>query len=318
MRMADTSHQGPLPLRSVGFDQTAERVYGVLLHGPAVPAALAQECSVGTERVLAALSELEAAGLVRARGEGGTREVMPPDLAVPSLVARRREELSETARAVAGFFDQVRGRSEPPDPGRVVEVLDGAAALRRLREWSRGDVRLDIGDPHDALPDELTGVLIDAATSRAVVRVLTVPAAVEEGRVERLDAAGCEIRVGAGLPTWMVIVDGTAGLLPFRSSPQGNLYAIVHSSALLTALVSLFDMLWRRAAPWGAAAAGAEPELEREVLRLLAAGLTDKTIARHLGTSLRTARRRIAAALVVLGVADRFQAGLEAARRGLV
>jgi DNA-binding NarL/FixJ family response regulator len=54
------------------------------------------------------------------------------------------------------------------------------------------------------------------------------------------------------------------------------------------------------------------------VLQLLTTGLKDEAIARQLGTSMRTTRRRIASLLATLGVATRFQAGVEAARRGLL
>jgi DNA-binding NarL/FixJ family response regulator len=54
------------------------------------------------------------------------------------------------------------------------------------------------------------------------------------------------------------------------------------------------------------------------VLELLQLGMKDETIARQLGVSLRTVRRRIAALMDDLGVDTRFQAGLEAARRGLI
>ena len=54
------------------------------------------------------------------------------------------------------------------------------------------------------------------------------------------------------------------------------------------------------------------------MLKLLDAGLKDEAIARQLGVSMRTARRRISSLIAKLGVGTRFQAGLEAARHGLL
>jgi DNA-binding NarL/FixJ family response regulator len=54
------------------------------------------------------------------------------------------------------------------------------------------------------------------------------------------------------------------------------------------------------------------------VLELLQLGLKDETIARQLGISLRTVRRRIAMVMDEVGATTRFQAGIEAARRGLI
>ncbi|HEX5861291.1 MAG TPA: helix-turn-helix domain-containing protein, partial [Nocardioides sp.] len=60
----------------------------------------------------------------------------------------------------------------------------------------------------------------------------------------------------------------------------------------------------------------ARPELRRFLLQQLAAGAKDEQIARVLGISLRTVRRRVADLLSELGVDTRFQAGAEAVRRG--
>jgi DNA-binding NarL/FixJ family response regulator len=50
-------------------------------------------------------------------------------------------------------------------------------------------------------------------------------------------------------------------------------------------------------------------------MALLIAGLTDTASARHLGVSLRTVQRRVAALLDELGVQTRFQAGAKLAFR---
>jgi DNA-binding NarL/FixJ family response regulator len=47
-------------------------------------------------------------------------------------------------------------------------------------------------------------------------------------------------------------------------------------------------------------------------------GAKDETIARQLGVSLRTVRRRVAELMDELGASTRFQAGMEAVRRGLL
>lgn len=54
----------------------------------------------------------------------------------------------------------------------------------------------------------------------------------------------------------------------------------------------------------------------RQLLTLLASGLKDDAIARQLGLSTRTMRRRIRTLLDELSAANRFQAGVQAARRG--
>ena len=57
---------------------------------------------------------------------------------------------------------------------------------------------------------------------------------------------------------------------------------------------------------------------ERDLLALVAAGATDDVIARQLGISPRTLRRRLHDLFDELGASNRFHAGVEAARRGWV
>jgi len=57
---------------------------------------------------------------------------------------------------------------------------------------------------------------------------------------------------------------------------------------------------------------------ETEVLTLAASGLTYKEIAMQLGISTRTARNHLAHIYTKLGIHDRAQAALHAARLGLV
>jgi DNA-binding NarL/FixJ family response regulator len=59
------------------------------------------------------------------------------------------------------------------------------------------------------------------------------------------------------------------------------------------------------------------PRRER-ILRLLAEGNTDDTIARRLGCSVRTVRSEVACTMADLNAKSRFQAGMMATRMGLI
>ena len=58
--------------------------------------------------------------------------------------------------------------------------------------------------------------------------------------------------------------------------------------------------------------------MRRLLLEQLARGAKDEQIARTLGLSLRTVRRRVADLMDDLGAGSRFQAGVEAVRRGWI
>jgi DNA-binding NarL/FixJ family response regulator len=59
-------------------------------------------------------------------------------------------------------------------------------------------------------------------------------------------------------------------------------------------------------------------EQQRQLLRLMAQGFPDTTIARRLSLGPRTLARRISDLYAVLGVETRFQAGAAAERLGLL
>jgi DNA-binding CsgD family transcriptional regulator len=97
---------------------------------------------------------------------------------------------------------------------------------------------------------------------------------------------------------------------------------LVRAPSLVALVRNLFDQYWARAAPLptsdAAEAATQDADEVRRVLELLQLGLKDESIARQLGVSLRTVRRRVAGVMDDLGATTRFQAGIEASRRGLI
>ena len=89
--------------------------------------------------------------------------------------------------------------------------------------------------------------------------------------------------------------------------------------AIVEALSWWFELVWERATVVSELDLG-EPrkDLRTHLLRQLAAGAKDEQIARSLDLSLRTVRRRVADLMNDLGADSRFQAGVEAARRGWI
>ena len=132
------------------------------------------------------------------------------------------------------------------------------------------------------------------------------------------------------LPMKLAIADRQLAIIPLivnaptHDTPsQVESAVVVYQSSLLDALAMLFEALWERALPLSFSAEmemdlGAEgDDEERELLlALLTAGLTDEVIARQLKISIRTVRRRVRHLMDHLGVVTRFQAGLQAAKRG--
>jgi DNA-binding NarL/FixJ family response regulator len=112
---------------------------------------------------------------------------------------------------------------------------------------------------------------------------------------------------------------GAAGFLYKDVDPEALVQAIraVHEGQVLLAPEAAEAVLGGPAAPPG------EPEIaltarEREVLRLIAAGRSNREIARELSVAEKTVKTHVSNVLMKLGVQDRTQAALYAVRRGLV
>ncbi|MCX5205043.1 LuxR C-terminal-related transcriptional regulator [Streptomyces sp. NBC_00237] len=135
-----------------------------------------------------------------------------------------------------------------------------------------------------------------------------------------LDDNGGEIRTVPHLPFRMQIVDRKAALVPLHleESAQGAL--LIEEPSVVSILCALFDMVWTAAAALSSDAGvteGVSPQ-ERELLRLLAQGLTDEAVARKLGVSLRTERRMLTRVSEHLNAQSRFQLGQRAVEAGLL
>ena len=88
---------------------------------------------------------------------------------------------------------------------------------------------------------------------------------------------------------------------------------------MILALNALFDHLWTLGSPLHRVDSGSAAEQRDQlILSLLAAGAPDATIARQTGVSQRTVERRVRALMDQLGASTRFQAGVQAGRRGLL
>jgi DNA-binding CsgD family transcriptional regulator len=134
------------------------------------------------------------------------------------------------------------------------------------------------------------------------------------------------------LPMKLAVGDESAAVLSLAPTNGADGPALVlHPSALLTALIATFDLLWRLAVPVDGAPQPDQPtppsqahlvgedqldERDRSILTLMSAGATDEAIARRLRISRRTVVRRTSALLLRLGAGNRFQAGVQAARLG--
>lgn len=238
-------------------------------------------------------------------------------------VAQRREALTALT---ADYLDARRLRS---DAGQV-EVLQGVETVRAtLTELAAlATTAVDSMAPGGAqsehairaalpLDKELLGrgvalrsLFLDSARSHApTFRYL-----------KDIHDAGARVRTTSLLPTRILIYDRRTAIVPLDAQNTARGAVVVRDLPLLNLLNHLFELYWDQATPLDACRT--QPmelsDLERTVLRLMAAGQLDEAISRHIGLSVRTTRRIISDLTRRLGAGSRFQAGVRAAVRGWI
>ncbi|MFJ6053779.1 helix-turn-helix domain-containing protein [Streptomyces sp. NPDC092307] len=323
----------------LGLGPDDEHVYRGLLGRPnSTAASLADLLVLPRADVDTALSRLVEWGLAtRSADEQFT--AAPPAMALGALISQRRDGLRMAEHALAAFAEEHRAAMTGDSISDLIEVVTGVDAIRhrflQVQQAARTQVRSFITAPFVALsPDENTaepvaigrGVHFRAVLDRAV---LAEPGIIDDA-IDSL-RRGVQLRVADELPMKLVLADADLGLVPLTVTPDGEPGAVLlHRSGLLDALDALFETVWRTAHPLELSGTGGEAEatvelgatgptdLDRRILALLLAGLTDQTAAAQLGLSPRTLHRRLRHLTDMAGVRTRMQLGGYAVRHGWV
>ena len=319
-------------LSSLGLDRASEHLYfrlvpvsghtvvGVARLVQAPPDQLLRDLVPLAERGLVVLSEDRL--LVPPLAEALSELVLRESLRAASAAAK----LGELARAVPHLV----ASATRPDEGDLTDIrpLDGELSsggdplelLHLMLRSSRGDM-LWLRPDAWAMPREsrvselLAEAMASGRRSRAIYPVRALSEAPEALRTRA--RLGERVRVISEVPTRMFIFGDAHAVLPeplgFTDEPRVH----VRQRSVVAALTLWFELLWSHAAPVPELETGkGRPDERRFLLDQLMAGVTDEVIARKLGIGLRTVRRRVAELMTELGVDTRFQAGVEAVRRG--
>lgn len=328
----------PAPARdlsSLGIGPVEEDCYRVLLRAPGSTAtALAEALDIEEPRIHRAAARLEQAGLISHTPDAESRYLpAAPDVGLEALVLRQEAELGQV-RTLAQLWMIDYHEARRTSPPEQFEVVTGSeAVLRRfdqLQRSTREEVQVLDTPPYAGPAGPQANDLEFELLGRGVVcRAIYDRAALERSpramdSIVRYVQAGEQARAANHLPFKLATFDRRLAFVPQTLDQQDVSGAIVvHPCSLLDMLLWAFDTLWQSALPlmtdgtFGAQETRREPSTaERKLLALLATGMTDEAISRHLGWSYRTTRRRIATLLKELGAENRFQAGLAAARAG--
>jgi len=325
-------------LESLGVEPGVELVYRALLGHPGTTSTeLAEVVEQPVGSVEEALARLVDSGLAL-RSDDQAYVVAPPAVALGALITERRDALRLAEQALASLAEEHRAATAGRTISELIEVVTGVDQIRhrfqQVQQAAVVELRTFVTAPFVAVPPGENdaepaaadrGVRIRAVLERAV---LAEPSVLDEV-VDSL-RRGLELRVVDTLPLKLMLADSDLALVPLLVDQVGSAEpgaVLLQRSGLLAALSALFESVWRQAYPLTLANLdGVVPtdddetegptSLDRKILGLLLAGLTDQAVASQLDLSLRTVQRRLRHLQDVAGVKTRMQLGWYAAQHG--
>ncbi len=187
--------------------------------------------------------------------------------------------------------------------------------VRDLSVAVTGPLRLSIQryPPDPALRREMSALVTDVPGGKQAV--FPVSLLHEGGAQQWLGAralAGEEQRFAHEPAGQYLVIGSSAVVASARWNDPESDFVVLRDPMLVAAFNALFEASFRLGLgnPLGAGRTGVR---EQDLLALLGEGLKDETIARYLGVSLRTVRRRVASLMEDFGARTRFQLGMAAA-----
>ncbi|MFF5077605.1 LuxR C-terminal-related transcriptional regulator [Actinoplanes sp. NPDC000266] len=322
-----------IPWSATGLDPLAGRVLELLMTVRSADRdEMASAAGVSPSEAERALRLLVDASLASRIGGAAPRwAAAPPRPSLGALLARRRAELARVESLVERLSEAHEAVSGPRATD-MVEVLTSEDEVQaRYRQLLMGS-SLEV--LHLAKPPYVTGGSASGEAAGMTPGVLMRSVYETEGFTDavslmtalRGSSRGGELRLTSQIPVKLVIFDRAAALLPIKGDSPSSGSLVVHSPALVVALVALFESMWECAEPVSLSRRHDRPDGEipasgrdlrtREILRMMAAGMKDETIARALNLSRRTVQQHISDAGSLLGARTRFQIAVLAAKRG--
>ncbi|MFF5211733.1 LuxR family transcriptional regulator [Streptosporangium sp. NPDC000396] len=325
----------PDPLEALGLTPAQTALYNAVLRlHRATCAELAQATDGSPELLGHELTTLVRLGVVDE--QGGEYLARHPAASLGHLIADRLDRLAEESRRIDTVLESIRGFIHQYDAGCdyqsgqfSVDLVSGADELYEsvigmavqappLELLSAIPDERTVSDFAHRYADQWIGAQHAGLLScRVIIPVHTLDTPGLRDKLSQFERAGAQICTLGTVPSWFLIAGADTAGMPAQwgGALAENAYNfhLVRAAVVVAALRSFFEELWARAAPlpWTHRA-----DSVVRVLRLAAQGVCDEMIARQLGVSVRTVRARFADAMAELGAQTRFQAGVEATRRG--
>lgn len=234
-------------------------------------------------------------------------------------VSRRRTELAQARNALSRLTTTGVVR----DTGAMAPLTADVAPtlIRNLIDDTTGPIRDAVitATVGPAVDRDLIGHAHDTIRAGREYRSLYDARVLDCPREQEEIAAWRQMgeiqRLYSGVPSEFAVYGREAVVAVDTWGDATSDFVVIREPMLIQAFVSLFDRMWEHGYPFPSERVPAAQE-DSALLDLLGRGLKDEAIARYLGWSLRTVRRRVARLMEELGADTRFQLGAEAVRTG--
>lgn len=250
-------------LEKVGLSTAEAQIYLALVRRGAPMGASAVVAATGVPRssVYPTLTRLTDMGLVEAEaGYGGRFSPVPAEQALPSLITREREELSQREQIAGELTRELKSLGEAAESNgesELIQVLRDPRVIgqrfERLQLEAKRQVDIMVRAP--ILNPRRDNPAQAKAQRRGIrFRCLYESAAIEDAEIkpylEGWIAAGEEARVYDGkLPHKVAIFDAEVVLLPLIMAGEQMRALFIRHQELAEGLSMLFEFLWQQSEP---------------------------------------------------------------------
>lgn len=339
--MADTPTDSSTPTRQLSaaeLDRTALDVYRVMLRAPEIELEqIADELRLPAERVREAQDELAQHLLVglSPRASEALRPIAP-EVGLRRLIAQAEAELrqrqlqvDELRQEVGSVLDEYREARESR-LSKQMEILTSqdaiVAAIEELSDRASNEMlMLMTGTPTDQDVEESRGREEEVAGKGVRTRLICLESSVDRNFADDARALAerdIDIRLLPTLPLQMMVYDDLAVVTAIDPTNPGAGAAVVRVPGIVAGMRALFEAQWALARDPQIEPARRRSDdqgltsTEAAMLRLLAQGQKDESVARALGTSVRTTRRIVADLSERAGATSRFELAIKATQLG--
>jgi DNA-binding NarL/FixJ family response regulator len=276
--------------------------------------------------------------LVPLLGEGNSFAVATPRSAASRLLAPLDQQIehlereAERLRADLGRYQSTYAKAvHGPDDGTELSMLVGLAAINSELEVAAARCTEEVltvqpggGRRAESLAaawEPTRTMLKRGVQMRTIYQHSARFHSATRQYVKQVTSHGGDVRSIDTCTDRMIIFDRKIAFIPARSDRQIAL--AIHQPAIVEFLVEVFERFWGLATPFSTRNRAPEvktllSDVRMSIIKLLAEGETDDTIARRLGVSVRTCRGHISKIYEDFGARSRCQLGVLIATSGIL